>query len=342
MKAIGIVANPASGKDIRRLVSHATVVDNHEKINIVERIILAAQSLGVEKVYMMPDTYQIGRKVEDNLKTSKELHLAIEILEMRLTGTYQDSTEAAELMVSLDVGCVIVMGGDGTCRAVAKSIEDIPFIGLSTGTNNVYPQMIEGTVVGMAAAVLASDMNGVKNVSCTRDKRIEIFKNGMFIDIALVDVVISKSLYVGAKAIWHFDEILKVLVTRANPASIGFSAIVGCLTMVAPEDDYGIAIDLNESGRAYMCPIAAGILKEIRVDEPITVGIGEHYVFEPTQRGMIALDGEREIKFNEGDYFEFVITKQGPAHVNVQKAITYAQKKGFFKITSQLKEDKRQ
>jgi len=334
VKAIGIIANPASGKDIRRLVSHATVVDNHEKINIVERIILAAQSLGVQKVYMMPDTYQIGRKVEDNLKTSKELHLTIEILDMRLTGSYQDSTEAAKMMASLDVGCVIVMGGDGTCRAVAKLIEEVPFIGLSTGTNNVYPQMIEGTVVGMVAAVLASDIKDIKDVACTKDKRIEIYKNGVFIDIALVDVVISKSLYIGAKAIWHFDEIMKVIVTRANPASIGFSAIVGCLSMVTPEDDYGIAIDLNEAGRAYMCPIAAGILKEIKVDEPINVGIGESYQFEPMQRGMIALDGEREIKFNKGDYFEFVLTRRGPAHVNVQKAITYAQNKGFFKITS--------
>jgi predicted polyphosphate/ATP-dependent NAD kinase len=332
MKAIGIVANPASGKDIRRLVSHATVVDNHEKINIVERIILAAQSLGVQKVYMMPDTYQIGRKVEDNLKTSKELELTIEILDMRLTGSYQDSAEAARLMVLLGVGCVIVMGGDGTCRAVAKCIEDIPFIGLSTGTNNVYPQMIEGTVVGMAAAIMASDLKEVRKVACTKDKRIEIYKNGEFIDIALVDVVISTSLYVGAKAIWHFDEIMKVLVTRANPASIGFSAIVGCLTRVTPEDDFGIAIDLNEAGRGYMCPIAAGILKEIRIDAPCRFDVGERYSYEPVQRGMIALDGEREIKFNKGDVFEFKLTRQGPMHVNVQKAITYAQDKGFFKI----------
>lgn len=49
MIKIGIIANPASGKDIRRLVSHATVVDNNEKVNIVERIVLAAQKCGVTK-----------------------------------------------------------------------------------------------------------------------------------------------------------------------------------------------------------------------------------------------------------------------------------------------------
>jgi predicted polyphosphate/ATP-dependent NAD kinase len=60
MASIGIIANPASGKDIRRLVSHATVIDNNEKINIVERIVLGAQALGVEKVFVMPDSYNMG------------------------------------------------------------------------------------------------------------------------------------------------------------------------------------------------------------------------------------------------------------------------------------------
>ena len=34
MASIGIIANPQSGKDIRRLVSYATTIDNNEKVNI--------------------------------------------------------------------------------------------------------------------------------------------------------------------------------------------------------------------------------------------------------------------------------------------------------------------
>ncbi len=34
MPSIGIIANPASGKDIRRLVSYATTIDNQEKVKI--------------------------------------------------------------------------------------------------------------------------------------------------------------------------------------------------------------------------------------------------------------------------------------------------------------------
>ena len=67
MASIGIIANPASGKDIRRLVSYATTIDNQEKVNIVKRIVLAAQAMGVDTVWFMPDTFQIGWTVISDL-----------------------------------------------------------------------------------------------------------------------------------------------------------------------------------------------------------------------------------------------------------------------------------
>ncbi len=57
MSLVGIVANPASGKDIRRLVAHGSVFDNNEKGNILQRILLALDALGVERVSIMPDYY---------------------------------------------------------------------------------------------------------------------------------------------------------------------------------------------------------------------------------------------------------------------------------------------
>ena len=38
MSKVGIIANPASGKDIRRLVSQATTISNTEKTDIVKRV----------------------------------------------------------------------------------------------------------------------------------------------------------------------------------------------------------------------------------------------------------------------------------------------------------------
>ncbi len=327
--AIGIIANPASGKDIRRLVSHATSVDNNEKVSIVQRIILAAQGCGVSKFYFMPDTFQIGYKVIDNLKNSKELKADVSILDMKINASFQDTVDAAEIMEKLGVGCIVVLGGDGSSRAAAKVIKNTPLIGVSTGTNNVYPQMIEGTIVGMAAA--ATILGNCKlNDICRKDKRIEVFKNGKLLDIALIDLVISKNIFIGARAIWDIDDMVKIIVSRCHPASIGFSAVAGCKIIVKEEDDFGVGIDLTNPTCKIVAPIAAGLMKEINIGNPEMMKINEEYEYVTEHRGVIALDGEREITFKQGEKFIFKITRNGPYHVEVRKVLELAQIDGFF------------
>ena len=53
MVAVGIIANPASGKDIRRLVAHGSVFDNNEKVNIVRRVVLGLDAMGVDEILFM-------------------------------------------------------------------------------------------------------------------------------------------------------------------------------------------------------------------------------------------------------------------------------------------------
>jgi hypothetical protein len=38
MSRVGIIANPAAGKDIRRLVAHGSTFDNNEKINNASQV----------------------------------------------------------------------------------------------------------------------------------------------------------------------------------------------------------------------------------------------------------------------------------------------------------------
>ena len=235
MSSIGIIANPASGKDIRRLVSYATTIDNQEKVNIVKRIVLAAQAMGVDTVWFMPDTFQIGWAVIEDLSRDEKLTADCRLLDIPLTATSQDTTAAAAEMERLGVGCVVVLGGDGTSRAVAKGIKKVPLLPLSTGTNNVYPEMLEGTVAGMAAAVAAQFSDPA--ICCIRDKQIEVTLNGSLTDIALIDAVISDDLCVGSKAIWDASKLQHIFVTRCHPASIGFSTAAGCLQIVKDTAD---------------------------------------------------------------------------------------------------------
>ena len=332
MASIGIIANPASGKDIRRLVSHATVIDNNEKVNIIERIILGAQALGVKKVFIMPDSNNMGYKAEDKLSSGNELKCEINVINMMRFNGIEDTVKAASYMEdNEEIKCIVTLGGDGTNRAVAKAVKNTPIITISTGTNNAYPIMLEGTIAGMAAAAVASGRFD-NNKFITQDKRIEIYKDEKLQDIALIDAVISKDIFIGSKAIWDMDSIEKIFVTRGHPASIGFSTLVGCKMIIYPEDDFGAWTDINESNEKMMAPIAAGVVEAVGVGEINVLKLDEEYEFTSNNRGTIALDGEREIEFSKDEKFVFKISRMGPYRVDVIKALEIAQINGFFTI----------
>jgi predicted polyphosphate/ATP-dependent NAD kinase len=164
---VGIIANPASGKDIRRLIASGTVVTNQEKINIIVRLLKAMDALGVTDVQIMPDPSHLGQRVindcAEDLGTTRA-----QLLELPyLLGTWKDSHRAAELMSARGCACIIVMGGDGTSRIVTRACGDTPILPVSTGTNNVFPQMMEGTLAGMRHSV-RYQQNGPRVVNIKR------------------------------------------------------------------------------------------------------------------------------------------------------------------------------
>src|SRR5512146_2950227 len=65
---VGIIANPSSGKDIRRLVAMGSVVDNNEKVNIVRRVLTGLRATGVEQVVHMPDHFGITTRAAESLR----------------------------------------------------------------------------------------------------------------------------------------------------------------------------------------------------------------------------------------------------------------------------------
>ena len=158
---VGIIANPAASKDIRRLVAQGRVVPDWEKVNIVRRAMLGLQSVGVEKVVAMPDSSHLVRRAAD------DPHLSVEVELLRMSALYNegDTVRAAAAMAELGVDCVITLGGDGTNRAVARGSCELPMVAISTGTNNVFPVMVEGTTAGMAAGLVASGVVPLEEAS---------------------------------------------------------------------------------------------------------------------------------------------------------------------------------
>lgn len=142
MSIAAILANPASGKDIRRLVAHGSVFDNQEKVRMVRRLILGLEKAGVTKILYMPDGYAIVPRALNAISPS----IPVEPVEMPIRNNQTDTTTAAGIMETLGAKCLVVLGGDGTSRAACKGSVAIPLLPLSTGTNNVFPIMGEATV----------------------------------------------------------------------------------------------------------------------------------------------------------------------------------------------------
>lgn len=330
MSAIGIIANPMSGKDIRRLVSHATVIDNNEKINIIERVVLGAQKMGVDTVVLMPETHNMAYRAVNLLIERHQLECDIEVQDFHIFGSVEDTEKSARWMEKDDrIGCIVSLGGDGTNRAIAKEIHHTPLISLSTGTNNVFPDWVEGTAAGIAAGLTAT-----KACDCEdfihRQKRIEICKDGVFTDIALIDAVISNDPIVGSKAIWKTDSILGIVVSRCHPVSIGFSSIAGMRQIISVKDRHGGMVLLDDAHERLIAPVAPGIIEHIGVSPMRELLIGQNYVWDVKEKGTVALDGEREIYIKPGDQLTFTITDMGPLKVSVRETIEQAQIEGKF------------
>jgi len=325
MSLVGIVANPASGKDIRRLVAHGSVFDNNEKGNILQRIMLSLDALGVEQVCIMPDYYGLGEQALDGLHLKS---LRASILDMPVEATENDSTEAGRRLCEMGAGSVIVLGGDGTNRVVAKGCGEVPMISISTGTNNVFSTMIEGTVAGLAAGLLARQLVDAEQVTYAA-KRMDVFINQTWVDMALVDVVACSDLWIGSRAIWDPSHIQEMVLAQAVPGSIGISSIGACLQPVQTTDPHGLYIAIGKGHGRVLAPVAPGLVTGVDIREHRLLPIGSEISLNP-QVCTIALDGERSIEIYAGQTATVRLSNHGPRVVNVSRCLAEAVRLGVF------------
>ena len=327
MSKVGIIANPASGKDIRRLVAYASLMDNKEKTNLVRRILLGIDSTGVDEILIMPDYYGLGQRALSGL-SRENIRARVSILDMKVSGTQEDSTTAIRLMRELGVECVVTVGGDGTNRAVAKGDRSIPLVPVSTGTNNVFPVMVEATTAGVAAGIVARGIIGLEDVVSTH-KRLIILENGSESDMALIDVVVLEQPFIGSRAIWNLSEVKQIICTRAEPNSMGLSCIGGCVCPVGPDDDHGLHLKLGEGSLRARAAVLPGVIEEIGIQEFRLIELGE--AVELVQKPcLIAVDGEREMVVRARDEVKVRVERDGPRVVDLNKAINKAARQGFF------------
>jgi predicted polyphosphate/ATP-dependent NAD kinase len=323
---VGIIANPAAGKDIRRLVAQGRFVPNHEKVNIVRRILAGMDAVGIDRALIMPDPSNMGWTAAEGAKVGFESKL----LDMVIYGAEIDSTTAAGMMADAGATCLVTLGGDGTNRAVAKGARNVPLVAVSTGTNNVFPELVEGTSAGMAAAVVARGLVDPQSASVV-SKLLEVTVDGpgTVVDTALVDLAVSRQRFVGSRAVWDPASVREIFLSRAVPGSVGLSAIGAALQSVSSEDDHGLYLRLGPGGTTVIAPIAPGVVSPVEVAEWRTVAVGED-IDTAQEPGTVALDGERTFTLSGDRAARVTLTRNGPRVVGVAEVLRQATLAGVF------------
>ena len=64
---VGIIANPISARDIRRIITSASNLQIAERVNLVMRLLTTLHGLGVQRVLMMPDKAGLRAMLMRNL-----------------------------------------------------------------------------------------------------------------------------------------------------------------------------------------------------------------------------------------------------------------------------------
>lgn len=324
---IGIIANPASGKDVRRLVARASVFDNQEKQAIVRRALAGiVASAGLEcRIAYLDDQHGITRQA----LAESGLAISAEAVPATRTSSALDTISAARALRAANCCVVLTLGGDGTNRAVARAWPDVPLIALSTGTNNVFPSLLEATVAGAAAGLIAAGRIALGEVSSQR-KLILVRIDGQTDDLALIDAVLSAERFVGARALLDPEALRTVLLTRADPAAVGMTAVGGLLSPLDDDCDAGMLLELGAGGDALNVPIAPGYYRTLHVRSRRQIAFGESVTVNGP--GVLAFDGERERELAPQQQARLTIERCGPRVVDVPATLRLAAERGLFRV----------
>ncbi|MFC7129010.1 NAD(+)/NADH kinase [Haloferax chudinovii] len=341
---IGLVVNPAAGRDIRRLTGGASVSNNYAKRRTAGCVLAGLTLVDDVEVLVMPDNTGLADRIVDDAPD----RIGIDFVDMTVTASGQDSRAAAAHFAD-HADAVVVLGGDGTTRDVAQTIGDVPVVSISTGTNNVVPTPVDGTVAGAAAALVGSGAvpaaetttrHGTVKVDVVRSEETTVIRG-------LATVGILDRPFVGTRAILDPSDIVGGVVSRSSPAEIGLSGIAGGLVTHRPDDPGGVGFRLARDGadgtdapdaadaatgpattvRAITVP---GNLSTVDVAEHRVLDDGEDYAFE-VDRGVISVDGEREHEVRNGTVHLRPVS-DGPRLVDVEAVLERAADDGRFRL----------
>jgi predicted polyphosphate/ATP-dependent NAD kinase len=328
VNTVGVIVNPIAGKDIRRLATAASHTSDSSKIETVRRGIIAAVEAGAGRVIVSADPHRLAERAVHGL------HLPVDVLDIELRRDRSDTTDAAAAMWKAGVDVVLVLGGDGTCRDVAKGWPDATLIPISTGTNNVYPISIDATSAGTAAGFVATGAVD-PDLVVRRSKKVNVIvedRGSVIHDLALVDLAFIDAQFVGARAVLDPASVRLVAAAIATPMSTGLSSIVGRLLPVDRWHPGGAIVRLGDATRRVRAPLSPGAFSTFGVTEARRLDDGEPVTFHGP--GILAFDGERDMRISAESTVTVSIDSVGPFIIDVGRTLSAAAALHLFETST--------
>ncbi len=319
---IGIVVNPASGKDVRRLVARASIFDNREKGAIISRAIVGATSAGASTFVYLDDAHHIARTALAELPASCN----VTMIPGPKSGSALDTIRGAEELRRHAPVVTLILGGDGTNRAFVKGWRESILLPLSTGTNNVFPSFAEATIAGAALGLVASGRVTVAEVSGTA-KIIDVDIEGEAPDLALIDAAVTSDRFIASRALLNLDKVRQVILTRAEAGSVGMTSLGGLLRPVSAADEFGLHLVMGAGSRVH-APVAPGMFAEVPIKKVTKLAFGTAVALQGPC--TLAFDGERERTIQPGQRVSLRISRTGPRVLDIDKTMCLAAKRQLF------------
>lgn len=320
---VGVIANPAAGRDVRRILGWSSISTSYEKVNMTLRLIAALGSQGIDQVLLMPDDSGQSKRVMEAVASARPQRPTlpqVDLVRMSAQGQAQDSVAAARLMAEQGAAMIAVIGGDGTHRAVAKADTGLPLATLAIGTNNAFPGREEATTVGMAAGLFLRN-KVPREIALRRNKRMVLHGSG-WRDEALVDICFSRQATVGARAVWREQDMTQVWVCFAEPWGIGLTSLAAMVAPVGRDEELGAYVRLGGSQRVSAM-IMPGVISSVGIAQAGRFPLG-HSQMLAAFKGTVAFDGERERELHGEGPLRIELDWGGPSSLCVHACLSHA------------------
>ena len=252
---LALCVNPMSGRDVRRLAARAANMTHEAKRDIVARVAAGADAVGITDIYVAREPFRIAEGALEHMPMNANVHL----VDIPLTNTAKDTAAAMHRFKEAGCHTVVSLGGDGTNRALVHADSAIDLVPISTGTNNVFPALMEPTLGGMVAGLNALGRTIGMPESLRPRAKVLHLQTPTQPTSDLIDVVLLRRDHVGNLLPFDSDRLDAMLLTRAEPNSVGMSPIGGFIDPVYAHDDCGLWVQMGGDG-IVRAPLSPGTL----------------------------------------------------------------------------------